>query len=55
MKHFKVTITGDRFPTEYMVTGTSWATAAGRAVRLWQKRFKGSRTPTLSIRIVKGI
>lgn len=55
MKHYHVTITGDRYPTEYTVQASGWATAVARAVRLWAKRFKGSRTDSLSIRVTKGV
>lgn len=55
MISYKVTITGDRYPTEYTVQASGWATAAGRAIRMWKARFKGSRTDSLSIRIVKQI
>lgn len=55
MTHFKATITGDKYPTEYTVEASDWGTATARAVRLWKQRFKGSRTSTLSIRITKGV
>jgi hypothetical protein len=53
MKQYRATITGDRFPLDFTVEATSWPTAVSRATRAWQKRFKGNRTPTLTIRIVK--
>jgi len=54
MKIYKATITGDRYPTEYTATASNWATAAARTIKAWQKAHgKGSRTDTLSIRIVK--
>lgn len=55
MKHYKATITGDKYPMEFTVEASSWSTAVARATRLWQKRFKGSRADTLSIRITKGL
>jgi hypothetical protein len=55
LKHYKATITGDKYPMDFTVEASSWSTAASRAVRLWQKRFKGSRADTLSIRITKGL
>lgn len=55
MKTYQATISADRYPTTYIVKATSWGTAANRAIRDWQKRFKGSRTESLSIKIVKGI
>lgn len=54
MKTFRVTISADKYPSEYTVQATNWATAVARAVREWHKRFKGSRTETLSIKAVKG-
>lgn len=48
-------ITGNKYPTEYFVQGTSWATAIARAIREWQKgQGKGSRTEKISVRAVKG-
>lgn len=55
MKSWHVTILGDRYPTTFVVKGSGWRAAAGRAVGEWQKKFKGSRTTTLSIRITKGV
>jgi hypothetical protein len=53
MTTYRVKIIGDRYPTDYTVQASGWATAAGRAVREWQKRFKGSRTKELSIKMWK--
>jgi hypothetical protein len=53
MISYKITITGDRYPTEYTVEASGWGTAVARAIRQWKQRFKGSRTDTLSIRAVK--
>jgi len=55
MKHYHATITGDKYPMDFTVEASSWATAVSRATRLWQKRFKGSRAESLSIRITKGV
>lgn len=55
MRYYKLTVMADRYPTEYTVKASSWGTAAARGVREWQKRFKGSRADTLTIRITKGI
>ncbi len=55
MRYYHVVVTGDRYPTEYNVKASGWPTAAARAAREWQKRFKGSRTETLSFRITKGV
>lgn len=54
MKLYRITISADRYPTEWSVEATSWATAVARAIRLWQKRFKGSRTEELRVTAVKG-
>lgn len=55
MKHYRATIVADKWPHEVTVEASSWSTAAARATRAWQKRFKGSRADTLTIRITKGI
>lgn len=54
MKIFRVSITADKYPTEYTVQASSWGTAVNRAVKQWQKRFSGSRTSELKIHAVKG-
>jgi hypothetical protein len=53
MKLYKVVIRADKYPTEYTVQASGYATATARAVREWNKRFKGSRTKELSIKICK--
>ena len=53
MLNYHVSITGDRYPTEYTVQATGWPTAIARAIREWKKRFKGSRTTELKIRAIK--
>ena len=53
MKTYRATIIGDRYPMDFTVEASGWATAAARAVRLWSKRFKGSRADELKIRIVR--
>lgn len=53
MKTYMATVRGDRYPMSYQVQASSWPTAAARAIRLWQQRFKGSKTPELTIKIVK--
>lgn len=53
MKIYRVQITGDKYPTDYTVQASSWGTAISRAVKEWQKRFKGNRTDCLKIRAVK--
>jgi hypothetical protein len=49
MKIYRIKIRGDKYPTEYVVQASGWATAVGRAVREWKQRFKGSRTEELHI------
>lgn len=51
MKAYVAIITGDKYPMTYRVEASNWSTAASRAVKLWRQRFKGSRTPTLTIRL----
>jgi hypothetical protein len=53
MKIYRVQISGDRYPTDYTVQASSWGTAISRAVREWQKKFKGSRTTELKIKAFK--
>ena len=53
MTTYHITITGDKYPTEYTVTAGKWRAAVSRAVQEWQKRSKGSRTKTLRILAVK--
>jgi hypothetical protein len=54
MKTYRVTITADKYPTEYIVSATGWATAIARAIREWKaNKGKGSRTQLLSVRAVK--
>lgn len=51
MKIFNVTVQADRYPMTYKVEASDWSTAAARGLRLWKKRFKGSRADTLKVRI----
>jgi hypothetical protein len=53
MRIYRVTIIGDRYPTDYNVEASNWGTAIARAVREWCKRFKGSRTTELKIKAIK--
>lgn len=51
---FRTTIIADKYPMEYTVEASNWATAVARGVREWAKsKGKGSRTDKLSIRIFK--
>jgi hypothetical protein len=51
---YRVSIIADRYPTEYFVQASGWATAVARAIREWKKKFKGSRTQQLKINVIKG-
>ncbi len=53
MKIYRVSITADKYPTEYNVEASNWGTAIARACREWAKRFRGSRTTTLKITAIK--
>lgn len=55
MNIYRITIWGDKYPTEYTVRASSVATAAARGVREWHDRFKGKHVPDeLKIRIIRG-
>jgi hypothetical protein len=53
MTQYRATISAGRYPLDFTVEASSWATATARAIKLWKKRFKGDRTDELKIRIVK--
>ena len=53
MTIYRVIIRADKYPTEYNVEASGWATGVARAIREWKKRFKGSRTDELTIKAVK--
>lgn len=54
MKLYRITVTGDKYPTDYNIEASSWATAISRAVREWQKqKGKGSRTDELKVRALR--
>lgn len=53
MRIYRITIRADKYPTDYNVDASNWATAVARAVREWHKRFKGCRTKELNIRALK--
>jgi hypothetical protein len=55
MKTYRVKIIADKYPTEYTVQASGWGTAVNRAVKQWQKRFKGSRAIELKIHAIKGL
>lgn len=54
MKIYRVTVTADKYPSDYTIEASGWGTAAARAVREWKKqKGKGSRSETLSIKMIK--
>jgi len=49
--NFRFTIQADKWPNQYDVEASNWATAVARAVRAWKaKDGKGSRTGQLVIK-----
>lgn len=54
-RKYKATIYGDKYPFEFVVEASSWSVAARRATELWMKRFKGSRTDSLKIHLVRSV
>lgn len=53
MRVFRIKITADKYPTEYNVQATNFATAVARAIKEWRRRFKGSRATQLNIVAIK--
>ena len=53
MRIYRITITADRYSTDYNVEASNWGTALARAARKWQKRFKGSRASVIRVQAVK--
>ena len=53
MKIYRISISGDKWSSDFTVQASGWSTAISRAVREWQKKNKGSRTEKLSIKAVK--
>lgn len=54
MKSFRVKITADKWPTDFVVEASGWGTAVNRAIGEWKRKFKGSRTKELKIHAVVG-
>lgn len=52
---YRITISGDKWPSDYVVEASGWPTAIARAVRKWKSANKGSRTSKLSIQAIKGV
>ena len=53
VKTYRGTVQADKYPLDFTVQASSWSTAAARIVKAWQKKRPGSRSETLSIKIVK--
>jgi hypothetical protein len=54
MTIFRVRVQADKYPVEFTVEATSWATAIARAIREWKKKNgKGSRTTEVSVKAWK--
>lgn len=53
MQTYRIQVTADRYPTEYAVEASNWATAVARGIRLWQKKFKGTHAIELKISVVR--
>lgn len=53
MKLFRIKVQADKYPTEFNVEASNVATATARAMREWQKKFKGSRASEWSIKVIK--
>jgi hypothetical protein len=55
MRIYRVEVSGDKYPSEYIIQASNWAAAISRAVREWQKaKGKGSRTEMVKIKAIKG-
>ena len=55
MKIYRISIWSGKYPIEYVIEASNWATAVARGVRQWQKdKGKGSRTDILTIKAIKG-
>lgn len=53
MKVYRITIRANKYPTDYNVQASNWGTAVARAIREWQKEFKGSKATELHIKAIK--
>jgi hypothetical protein len=53
MRKYIATISADKYPLDFRVEASDWPTAAARAIKLWKKRWPGSKTCELKIRISK--
>lgn len=56
MRVFRVIIQADKYPTEYSVQASNWATAAARGVREWNERFKRKKIKgdEIKIKVIRG-
>lgn len=51
---YRVRINAEKWPTEYTVQASNWATAIARAIKEWKhKDGKGSRTKEVSVKAWK--
>lgn len=56
MRVYRVIIRADKYPTEYSVQASNWATAAARGVREWHERFKRKKVSggEINIKVIRG-
>lgn len=53
MKRYRATVIGNRYPVITDVAASSWHVAANRAAQAFEKKFAGSQTKVLTIKLVK--
>lgn len=53
MRIYYMTITGDKYPTDYAVKANTWADAIKEGIKQWEDRFNTKRTMKMSITIEK--
>lgn len=54
MRVYRIIIQADKYPMEYSVQASNFATAAARGIREWHERFKGTRATEIKIKVIKG-
>jgi hypothetical protein len=54
MRVYRVIVQADKYPMEWSVQASNFATAAARGIREWHNRFKGTRATEVKIKIIKG-
>jgi len=52
-KLYRISITADQWPTVYNVEANNEYMAAQKALKMWRKKFKGSRASKWSVTIFK--